>query len=66
MIALEKPQSPSRFLRPPKDAIMRFRCSNMLKQRMTRIAVIRDVDISDLLREACHSLASKYESSSLP
>lgn len=48
-------------LRPTKDAIIRARCSEKLHARLNRIATVREVDFSDVVREACLAYANRVE-----
>lgn len=47
--------------RRPKDKIIRARCSAVLRERLDRIAMMRDIDVSDVIREACAVYATQFE-----
>lgn len=47
--------------RVPKDALIRARCSVTLRNRLARIAVLREVDLSDVLRDACNNYATQFD-----
>lgn len=47
--------------RPTRDEVIRARCSSVLRSRLERIASIREVDLSDILREACATYANTFE-----
>lgn len=53
--------SAAAFARPPKDSLMRFRCSESLRVRVLRMAAMKEKDYSDLLREAAVDLVTKFE-----
>lgn len=53
-----------RFLilhKTPKDELLRFRCSKNLKLRLARIAMAKEADMSDVMRDACQTYAMQFE-----
>ena len=49
------------LLRSKKNALIRARCSEKLRERLERIAAVRELDISDVVREDCLNYAAKCE-----
>ena len=49
------------LLRPTKDKVLRFRCSDGLRSRLLRMAAFKEKDYSDLLREAADDVLTKFE-----
>lgn len=58
---MHSPAKTITLVRPTKDAIIRARCSARLHDRLARIAAIKEVDFSDVVRDACAQYASKHE-----
>lgn len=45
--------------RLPKSALLRARCQPGLKDELERIALIQNLDLSDVIRIACHCYADR-------
>lgn len=52
------------FMRPPKDALLRARCSRSLLERLQRMALVLDKDVSVILREAALDKLNRFEQQS--
>ena len=52
---------PIKVVRVPKDALIRSRCSVTLRNRLAKIASMKEADLSDVIREACASYVTQFE-----
>lgn len=48
-------------LRPDRAAKIDTRCSTELRKKLERIALIKEADLSDVVREALRSYAAKFD-----
>lgn len=55
------PKVSPQLARSKKNALIRARCSEKLRERLERIAAVREIDFSDVVREACLNYAAKCE-----
>jgi len=51
--------------RPPKDSLIKIRCSGSLKERLARHAVARDRPIATVVRDACTFYLAQQETAQL-
>jgi hypothetical protein len=50
-----------KITRIPKDAVVRSRCSVSLRNRLARIASLKEADLSDVVRDALVAYVTQFE-----
>lgn len=49
------------YSRPTKTALLRFRCTESLREKFLRLAAEKEKDYSDILRDAVVDIVSRSE-----
>lgn len=48
------------MVKETRDAMLRVRCEKQLKRKLITISLSQGIDLSDVVRIACHQYAGQY------